>query len=342
MKKTILVLFVIVICITGCSLNNAQLSVNPIATTYLTQLNVQNSKINTINYDKISSFKNAPPSRDLTYISGNIDEVLEPFYSINVLQNRKISNRDFVVLELELLNKEDMLIFIDKTAKLLIGAGLFDEKIESNLVGCRINKSYVFDATDKVKKFYNIFDVDKIIIKPQSILQYKEGIDTKTLLDENGFSSLDEFYVYLFNMKVGEHDFEKNSSIKDNFIKYAVNNCTFTIPYDDLKNYSDTILREHMNTAESLGVTIDEYYTNVLSLNEEEFFKMCADSAEMEIKKCLMIGALSQYFGVNVTDELFSEFCQKNEINASDEISQTIAGYLCLESLVISRFVQLI
>ncbi len=342
MKKALLVLFVIAFMITGCSSNDSQISISPIAITYLNLLNVRNSKIDTIQYDRISSFKNTPPSRDLTDISNNIDEVLEPFYTVTISKNDSITYGDFVVLELKMLSKEGTLIFLDKSAKLLIGANLFDEKIERDLVGSSINNSYTFKATNKVKEFYNLPEVDKIIVKPQSILQYKEGADTKSFLNENGFLNLEEFYVYLFNMKVSEQAFEKNSSIEDDFIKYAIDNCTFTISYDDLKNYSDKVFKEHIQAAESLGINIDEYYTNVLSLSEEAFFRMCADSAETEIKKCLIIGALSQYFNISFDDEHFNEFCKKNEIKVSDDISQTYASYFCLESLVISNFVHLI
>lgn len=342
MKKTFFIFFIIVFTFTGCSSSNTQISVNDIATAYLSQLNVQNSKIDTIKYDEISSYENTPPFRELTYITNNIDEVLEPFYSIATSENNIIENWDFVIVKLRLFNKEDALIFSDEAAKLLIGAALFDKSIENDLIGKRINKQYTFKASRVIKEFYNIPEVEKIIIEPQSIIQYKEGNDTKKFLNENGFLDLKEFYVHLFNMKVSEQDFENNTSIKDDFIKYSIDKCTFTISYDDLKTYSDKVLKEHMQSAESLGINIDEYYTNVLSLNEEEFFKMCADTAEKEIKKCLMIGALSQHFDINFSNDYFVEFCQKNEIDNSDDVIKTYANYLCLESMVLSEFVQLI
>lgn len=342
MKKTIILIILIVFALTGCSSNSAQIPVNSVSTEYLSQLNVKYSKIEAINYDEISSYKNTQPSRELTYITKNVDEVLEPFYSTDVSRNKKIAFGDFAAVKLQLFNEKDELILSDEAAKLLIGAYLFDKGIEDELVGKDVNKTYTFKASSTVKEFYNIPEVEKVIIEPQSIVRCVEGSDTKSFLDENGFNGLKEFYTYLFKMKVEEQDFEKNSSIKDAFIKYAIEKCTFDISYDDLKNYSDEVLKEQIQNAESLGIGIDEYYTNVLALNEKEFFQMCAESAEKEIKKALMIGALSQHFNIKISDEYVDEYCRKAEIDSLDEVIRTYARYLCLEELVLSKFVQLI
>ncbi len=224
----------------------------------------------------------------------------------------------------------------------MIGSELFDKDIENALVGQSVNEAYDFNASNTVKELYNISDLKTISIEPQSIIQYTEDSSNKKFLDENGFSTLSEFYKYLFEVKVAEQDFEQNLSIKDDFIKYAIDKCTFTISSDDLMNYSKQVFNEHLQSAESLGINIDEYYTNILSLDEKEFFTLCADSAEQEIKKCLMIGALSQQYNIDVSDDYLTTFCENNDIDMSDSVSVIYARYLCLESIVLSEFVQLI
>lgn len=342
MKKTFFIYIIVVFVLTGCSANKENIPVNAIATDYLTQCNVKNSKIDTIQYEEIASYSNTPPVRDLTYIAQNIDEVLKVFCSIEVSEDNIINQGDVVLFELDLLDKDELSVFTDEKAKLMIGTGLFDQDIEDELTEKPINKLYTFKASDKVKEFYNSSDAEKVIIKPKETYQYTMGSDTQAILDENHFSDLEEFYIYLFHMKVSEHDFEKNTAIKDEFIKYAIEKCTFTISYDDLKTYSTQVFEEHKHSAEFLGINIDDYYTNVLSLNEDEFFEMCADSAEYEIKKCLLIGALSQNFNINVSKDSFEKFCEENKIDSSDSVLETYANYFCLESLVISKFVDLI
>lgn len=340
--KKIFFIIIVILAFTGCSANKETMSENSIAMDYLSQCNVKNSHIDTVKYEEISSYKNTPPTRNLTYISKKIDEVLEPFYSIEVSKNDIINQGDFVAFELKLLNKDETLILTDEKAKLMVGSGLLDKYIEEELMEKSINESYVFEASDEVKEFYNISEAEKVIIKPKEIYQYIEGSDTQTFLNENDFLNLKDFYVYLFNMKVGEQDFEKNTAIKNEFISYAIEKCTFTISYDDLKNYSTKVFEEHMHSAESLGIDIDDYYTNVLSLNEDEFFRMCADTAEYEIKKCLLTGALSQHFSINVSNDYIEKYCEAGKIDYSDSVLKAYADYFCLESLVISEFVDLI
>ncbi|MCH5333425.1 MAG: hypothetical protein J1D89_05655 [Agathobacter sp.] len=342
MKKTFFII-IVMLALTGCSASKETMSENSIAMDYLSQCNVKNSHIDTVKYEEISSYKNTPPTRNLTYISKNIDEVLESFYSIELSEDDIINQGDFLIFELELLKKDETSVFTDERAKLMIGTGLFDESVEKELTGKPVNETYVFNAGDKVKEFYNISDVEKLIIKPKEIYQYNIlGSDTQTFLNENNFSGLKDLYIYLFNVKVDEHDFEKNTAIKNEFISYAIEKCTFTISYDDLKNYSTKVFEEHMHSAESLGINIDDYYTNVLSLNEDEFFRMCADTAEYEIKKSLLTGALSQHFSINVSNDYIEKFCEAGKIDYSDSVLKAYADYFCLESLVISEFVDLI
>lgn len=341
MKKTVIFLAVVVIILSGCSSRKATVPVNSIAIDYLSQCNVINSQINTINCGKIASYYNTPPIRDLSYISKNIDEVLEPFYSIEKTKDDIINSGDFVIFDLQLLDENDTVIHTDEKAKLMIGAGFLCKNIENDLVGKSTNESYLYATCDTVKKFYNALNADKIRIIPKEIHLYKEESDTKAFLSQHNFANLEDFYAYLFNMKVGEQDFEKNAFIKDAFIKFALEQCTFTIANDDLKEYSYKILEEHIQSAESLGLTLDEYYTNVLSLTENDFFRSCAYTAEYEIQKCLLIGALSHHFNIKVNNDYFDSFCNVNNIDCSDGILKLYANYLCLQNLVIMEFVNL-
>lgn len=338
MKKLFITFLSFIFVLSGCAAK--EVKIDRISTDYLITINVEGSKIEKIDHKRISEYDNSTLFRDLSYICGAIDEVLEPFYDIQIVSNRAVENGDVVLFEAEFSDENGDLIHSEKSAEILVGSG-FLKNIEAEVIGKNSGRSFSLTPDSTEKEFFNSDDIDIINITVTDILHYDEKPETPDFLKEQNFSSFEDFYSYLFKKKTNEHDYEKNSEIKDDFIDLAVDSCEFLISSDDLKDYSKERLKVRMPAAQSLNSSSDDYCSDVLTLDEFGSFLMCTEYAEKEIKKCLAVGALSEYYGISINDEYFEFFCENNNIDASDSELTAAARYFCLETAVIEHFTHL-
>lgn len=85
---------------------------------------------------------------------------------------------------------------------------------------------------------------------------------------------------------------------------------------------------------------LDAYYTEILNITEEDaFLVMCTKSASYEIKKYLVIGALSMEEKIYVSDEAFDTFCSENQIDTGDDKIMAAAKCYCLENEVLKKYI---
>ncbi len=332
MKKIISALFVIIFVFSGCSIGSGKISLNKIAAEYLCACSVTGSTIDTIDYDAVSSYDCSSPTRNLTYISESIDDFLEFAYDSILSSNGIIENGDVVEFKLELLNESGEAILTDENAKLLIGMGCLDKETEENLIGNTLNGTYTFDASDGLKTFYNVPTAEKAVITPVGIYQYIENDNTSVYLSKNGFTDFNDLYKYFFDSELEAQAAEANTEAKESFMNYVIENCTFTVSNDDLNSFAEIVPKQNSQPSDDSDTPIDEY----------AFTAFGSDSVKYKIEKCLAIGALSQHFKIDIDDDDIKEFCSEYDLDYSDSATASYAGYLSLEQLVISEFIQLL
>lgn len=139
-------------------------------------------------------------------------------------------------------------------------------------------------------------------------------------------------------MKISEFNFEQNNKIANEFLDYATSCAEYRISEEDLRRYTQQIVKENTEIGTSLGISLEEYYTSVLGIGEDGFYLMCAEDAEKEIKSALMIGALSQHKRILLDEAVFDDFCKRNNVNLNDNTSKLAVEYYCLKSAVIAYY----
>lgn len=334
MKKTLSIIIVFVFLFSGCTKRNIE--VGDVVISYLNSLNVNESKLTDIDYKGISKYEPMSTKANLAYVSASIDEVLEPFYEFQN-GNTAVVEGNIVLFGCDIYNSEKSLIHTEKNAKILVGSSVF-ERLEQEMISKNIGEKLVFYPDESLTAFFGITNGCSMEVSIAGILKYVEKDETSDFLHEQGFASFVSFYKNLFDMKVAEYKYEQNSKIADDFLNFAVRKSSFYISENDLINYTQQVVEENINTAASLGITVEEYYTNLLSLDEDGFYLMCAEIAKKEIQNALVIGALSQYHNIQVEKSAFDDFCSRNNVDTGDQASNSIVEYYCLKSAVIKRY----
>ena len=334
MKKILSIIIALVLLLSGCSKRNIE--VGNVVLSYLNSLNVKKSKLIDIDYEAISKYESLTINADLAYVSSSIDEVLEPFYEFQN-SDTTVAKGDIVLWSCEIYNSSNALIHTEKDAKVLVGSSNF-ECLEQKMISKNIGDELILSPEKSLCDFFSIEDSCSMKVSITGILKYIEKDETDIFLDKQGFTSLIDFYNYLFAMKVSEYEYEQNSKIADEFLDFSVEKSSFYISEDDLKNYTQQVVKDNMDAATSLGITIEEYYTRLLSLDEDGFYLMCAETAEKEIQNALVIGALSQYNNIQVEKSAFDDYCSRNNIDTDDLTSRSLVEYYCLKSAVIKKY----
>ena len=186
---------------------------------------------------------------------------------------------------------------------------------------------------------FTVFSDASVVVKIKKVEVYEEKEETSKFLQEQGFSSFRDFYKYLYEMKVNELEYEYYAEQSILFYKTVMRNSKFNIVKEELENYSLQIVQDYEYEAQSFNMTLENYYDAVLQKNKTEFFIFCSEEAEFEIKKMLAIEELSKQFSIYVEPEVYTKFCQTNNINENDETGRIDAGYYCLLDQVTRYFI---
>ena len=262
--------------------------------------------------------------------------MLEPFYKFISKKNNKIDYGDVISMDILARNNQGDILFVTKNVKVLIGYDYYGQGVDDLLVNAKHQNMIVIPSNLHIKGIFQCEDIHEIHATITGVFSYIEKDDTPQFLRENDFESFCDFYDYLFNMKISESDYEKKAELIEKFVEHSIKYCEFSITEEDILIVSEGILSNHNNFAESFNLPLDDYYEDVLSLSEDEFFVMCATSAEKEIQQCLIFGALATKYKINISDDKFKQFCENYDYDTSDTELMIRARYYCMVDHVIS------
>ena len=327
------------ICFCSCSEKTTKpgASINSAVTEYLLSRSVNDSKIITIDMPWFDNYQFSENGISYWNICGRVDESLCLFYTYSSDIDNIVSEGDVVKAEVELFSETAV-----DTSKheciIVIGAGMFNTSAERALCGKKSGDVIQVQLSDDgIANYLQIKDVKTSIKVLSSGRCYAEE-DVMKALEEDGFSSFEDFYCYLFDVKRNEELFSCRELNKATFFEEAICNCTFDLSEEDVKNYALQIVGEYEKTAADLNIELEEFYSRVLNLDEDSFFLQCIQSAEYEIKKALFVGLIAEEYGITVTEDDIAEFCSSKGIDAKDSSSQASIRYECLEENVLVKF----
>lgn len=328
-------LLCLVLLFSGCG--QQSINVNKYAVTYLSSCNVTKSKITYLDYEEIQKLHITYSPPTIKFLENRIDEILESFYDIKISDKKIVEKYDVVVFNIKTSYNQN--VTKEENVHLLIGNGYMGKNIENKMLGAKVGNIF---TTKNESNIFNNYNKDaQIEIEILGILEYKQLPETENHLFENNFKSFSDYYNYLFEIKLNEYEYEEKIQSNHLFFEEIIKNCEFEIAEEDLQNYTMKIVEEYDQVAQSFNLTIEEYFEDVLELTEEEFFLSCTDDAEYEIKRCLIVGALAEYFDLDIMrDNSLSKFCLEKGITLNEnEKEDVIIKYYCLENELLKRFI---
>lgn len=132
----------------------------------------------------------------------------------------------------------------------------------------------------------------------------------------------DELRDNLLEEKKIQAILEAREEIMDNLLS----KCRFSLDKEEVAAYSQNIVHNYESQAMLYDMELEQYREDILGYTKKEFYEVCYEEGEEEIKTYLVIGAIA-----------WKEFPEK----ASDWETQDIYSvYQQLENAVYSYFIQ--
>ena len=351
LKKSFALVLLFCVLFTGCSAKNVK--INSSAEAYLESINVMDSRIASIDFKKCAEYKPEPYRTDLKYVSDEVDDFMGARYDAVLKENETaVQEGDLVAYSIKALDEEGKTVYSADNAGILIGCGRLTA-LENAFIGKKSGSTVSVKSDDGMKKVLNAEDNWTFIAEVDRVYEYTEKEGTSDYLAKHGFDSITDLYGHIFDLRVGDCNAEANYALNADFVKYVEKYCEFAMSEADLKNYTELSVKQTVFDADRFGISeggfIASHFSSdhygisegayVASYGEKQFYIRCAESADMEIKYALIIGALAERFNIDYDEAAFNEFCTDNNVDLSDAASRAGAEFYCLANAVTERFI---
>lgn len=253
--------------------------------------------------------KSIPLSISKEEIDYEVNEKIKYYSDAVEVKDRNIVNKDdFIVINFKVYENNKLLNQKDGDI-LKIGAGFYDELLESELVNKDTNKEYEItieypedyktNVLKNKKLTYNIV-IDRIIkyIKPE--------ITDEFVSKKFGIETAEEFYVYIENNLKDRKTKINNETQFNKLIDEIINNSSFIINEKDVDTIYDLLIQNHKEKASLLGLKYDDYIKNEFNKDKKQFQADILNQSEFILKKKLIVEKIIELENIDVSREVIT------------------------------------
>lgn len=295
----------------GCTQKDA-LPINDIIATELIDKGIENSKIisfcdNTSELGILHSYSSVSITED--EIAEYVDIILLSHEKLLEITDRNIVKKGDAITASYLVSYNSKLISNFEKEQLLVGSGKYDVEFENAVIGAVVGEPFVCEIKANVDgDNYSKGDLLKYNIIVESIAQFKNyKSDDKYILDFYGCKSENDFLNFCKEKLLNEKKRESIEKTDNAFLDRVAEDCRFKIDKREAAEYSEKIVEEYKNLAYVNGFEFEDYLKTELNTSKDEFYDFCYDEGVKEIKRYLLIGAVS--YDMPSYEYSFANFC---------------------------------
>ncbi|MCR5108238.1 MAG: trigger factor [Lachnospiraceae bacterium] len=216
---------------------------------------------------------------------------------------------------------------------LKIGSGTFIDGFEDSLIGMKKSETKDIDLT-----FPSDYGEPSLAGKPVTFTVTVNKIQKDADITDglvktytNGeYTSIVDYTESVKAELEKEYEEYSDSALYTDLLNQVLNNSRITgdIPDDLIDRKKQTIRNSALSMAESYGMTVEDFVTNVLGKSSEEFESDIEDYALEAAKKSLVLSALAENESLEVTDEELEEgidtYVETYGYSSKDEFIETV------------------
>ncbi len=140
-----------------------------------------------------------------------------------------------------------------------------------------------------------------------------EEITLDSIKDNFGLSSYDEFREFISEGELNHKKIMDTEQCREDVLGRLEEGAKFDMNQEEVAKHSLEIVTDYASMAEADGLTLEEYCEQELQTPYEDFFDMCYEEGEQEIKNYLLIGAVAAREYGDVTEEMIKGSFRKED-----------------------------
>ena len=227
---------------------------------------------------------------------------------------------------------------LSKRLRFVVGCGLLNEEVEARLIGAVPGDVIDTETGEEGICARNEYKNSRIRLSVVSVGEYVCGPDTKATFDDMGIHDAGGIINYLMRIKLEETEFERYCADKDKLFSELIPQCVFDIDEEDLKTFARGVLEDYRKQADSFNTAdVDAFGIPTIVARPDPVVFSAVGTADKSIRSILLVGALAQRYGIEVSEEEISEWLEENDYPAEAKLYYASAGYLILESKLMQK-----
>ncbi len=246
-------------------------------------------------------------------INNYIQEDLESYTQFVDTKRKIIKKNDFICMSCQIYFNDKLLS--SKQEALKVGSENFDPTIEQFLIGKKINTEYKINTkipeNNDVKYagkdghiIINVYSIQKIIT---------QQLDNTFVKQHYNLNTVDEYYQLIKQKLYSEKEKTSQLQQEEKYIQKVIEMFEITLNEEQSAQYAAKRYKDYLNMAQSLGMSMEEFTTQIMGTSETQFEEECYEKSLEEIKEVLVIGAIAKERGIILSKEEISKYSTEDE-----------------------------
>ena len=165
---------------------------------------------------------------------------------------------------------------------------------ENNLENCRL--IYIEDYND-IRYYLSIPEVSKLDVDnyiDEILSKYEQcELTDEFVLEKFNCRTTDEFYDFVYNKLIQEKKIDIVIETRNQILNELIRSARFKLDKEEILEYSLEIVEAYEAEAILYNMSLEDYCKQVLNMTYEDFFDMCYEKGEQEVKKYLVLGVIA-------------------------------------------------
>ena len=266
---------------------------------------------------------------DTTVTDEEVESQVQNFVSSNPTKVSRDVVGETSIVNIDYVGKKDDVAFDGGTAQgqeLDIANSGYIPGFAESIVGMKVGETK--DCPMTFPEDYHSEDLAGAdVVFTITVNECWENVDSE-LNDEfaaaNGYENVDEIYAVMRENLVSSKNQEAEADRQYQLIQKVIDNSTFAMDEDEIALYVSDLQAQYETYASYFGMDLESYVTTASGMTMEEFEAQCREIALYRIQSPLVLSAIAEAEGLEVSDE---------EYEQRASVYQENYGYETLEEL---------
>lgn len=302
---------------------------------------VDNSALGKSTLEKLGEYKGLTYTpMDTTVTDEEVESQVQNFVSSNPTKVSQEVVGETSIVNIDYVGKKDDVAFDGGTAQsqeLDIANSGYIPGFAESIVGMKVGETKDCPMTFP-EDYHSTELAGQDVVFTITVNDCWENVDSE-LNDEfavaNGYENVDEIYAVMRENLVSSKNQEAEADRQYQLIQKAIDNSTFAMDEDEIALYVSDLQAQYETYASYFGMDLENYVTTASGMTMEEFEAQCREIAIYRIQSPLVLSAIAEAEGLEVSDEEYEQRASAYQANYGFETLEELEEAYTKETVLL-------